>query len=73
MKIKTITLEKALEKGYKLTKMPKRGYCCQTQNETLFIARKTKSGLDKMVRSIENAFSPDKHLAVIVCTLSRAA
>lgn len=72
MLIKTITVEQAIEQGYKFADMPKRGYFCQTQQETLFIARKTKSGLNKMIRSIENAFSPDKHLSVVVCTMKAA-
>ena len=69
MDIKTIPLAEAKCRGFKLYKIPSRGYSCQTQNECLFIVRHPKTSYKKMLRTIENEFSADRHLSVLICNV----
>lgn len=45
-------------------KLPKRGYAVRTYNEKLVVIKNRQVDYDQLSRSLQNAFSPDKHLFV---------
>jgi len=67
MEIKTIQIDNAISKGFKIYKIPSRGYSCITQNECLFVTRLPKTSYKKLIKTISNAFSPDLHLGIFIC------
>lgn len=69
MKIQQVNHTTLSEAGYKINKMPKRGYAIRTCDDVLFVFRKVGSSWRSLIRSIMNAFSYDRHLKVVICVL----
>ena len=49
--------------------VPDRGYSCITKNESLIITRKPRISLVRITRSINKAYSFDKHSSVELRTM----